>query len=74
MTRVVRVRFEKGVLKPLEPLDLSEGEEVLVEIKEDIIEYARRIRKLINTNEEPSEVLSRERERFCFGYRVEGCY
>ncbi len=58
------MRFEKGVLKPLEPLDLSEGEEVLVEIKEDIIEYARRIRKLISTNEEPSEVLSRERERF----------
>jgi len=58
------VRYEKGVLKPLEPLDLSEGEEVLVEIKENIIEYAKRIRKLISTNEEPSEVLSRERERF----------
>ncbi|MEL9939453.1 MAG: antitoxin family protein [Ignisphaera sp.] len=33
MARVVRVRYENGVLKPLEKLDLSEGEEVEVVIR-----------------------------------------
>ncbi|AEM38321.1 protein of unknown function DUF104 [Pyrolobus fumarii 1A] len=32
MSRVIRVRYEGGVLKPLEPLDLEEGEEVQVVI------------------------------------------
>lgn len=27
------MRYEKGVLKPLEPLDLREGEELVVEVK-----------------------------------------
>ncbi len=30
MIKVVRVRYEKGVLKPLEPLKLKEGEERIV--------------------------------------------
>ncbi len=30
MTKVIRVRYEKGVLKPLEKLDLKEGEELRV--------------------------------------------
>ncbi len=33
MSKVIRVKYEKGVLKPLEPLDLREGEEVVVEVK-----------------------------------------
>lgn len=33
MSKVVRVRYEKGVLKPLEPLELREGEEVVVRIE-----------------------------------------
>ncbi len=33
MSRVIRVRYEKGVLKPLEPLQLREGEEVDVVIR-----------------------------------------
>jgi predicted DNA-binding antitoxin AbrB/MazE fold protein len=33
MSKVIRVRYEKGVLKPLEPLDLQEGEEVQVIIQ-----------------------------------------
>ena len=33
MPRLVRARYEKGVLKPLEPLELREGEEVLVRIE-----------------------------------------
>ena len=32
LSKVIRVRYEKGVLKPLEPLELEEGEEVLVRV------------------------------------------
>ncbi len=33
MARVIRARYENGVLKPLEKLDLEEGEEVIVRIE-----------------------------------------
>ncbi|MCE4598717.1 MAG: DUF104 domain-containing protein [Desulfurococcales archaeon] len=33
MSKVIRVRYEKGVLKPLEPLELEEGEELILEVK-----------------------------------------
>ncbi len=33
MSKVIRVRYEKGVLKPLEPLNLEEGEEVQIVIQ-----------------------------------------
>ncbi|MEL9908258.1 MAG: antitoxin AF2212-like protein [Desulfurococcus sp.] len=42
MSKVIRVKYEKGVLKPLEPLELPEGEELLVEI----IDVEERIRRL----------------------------
>ncbi|MEB3773836.1 MAG: antitoxin family protein [Desulfurococcales archaeon] len=32
MSKVVRVRYEKGVLRPLEPLELREGEEVRIQV------------------------------------------
>ena len=34
MTTSVKARFSKGVLTPLEPLDLEEGEEVMVSIED----------------------------------------
>ncbi len=34
MVKVVRVRYEGGVLKPLEPLELKEGEEILIRVEE----------------------------------------
>ncbi|ALU11900.1 hypothetical protein EYM_05920 [Ignicoccus islandicus DSM 13165] len=47
--RVVRARYENGVLKPLEPVELKDGEEVLVRVerlesRENIVEkfYGRR--------------------------------
>jgi len=64
LPKVIRVRYEKGVLKPLERLELQEGEEVEIILEEDIVEFARRVRKLIRAQEEPSELLSRERDRF----------
>jgi len=30
LSRVIRVRYENGVLKPLEPIELEEGEEAQV--------------------------------------------
>ncbi len=62
MSKVIRVRYEKGVLKPLEPIDLKEGEEVQVVIQssESIAErfygIARKHRPDLD-NEEFLEVL-----------------
>jgi len=33
LSKVVRVKYEKGVLKPLEPLNLKEGEELQIVIQ-----------------------------------------
>ncbi len=33
MSKAIRVRYEKGVLKPLEPVELQEGEELVVFIR-----------------------------------------
>jgi len=33
LSKVVRVRYENGVLKPLEPLELREGEELVIFIR-----------------------------------------
>ena len=33
MSRAIKARYEKGVLKPLEPVELKEGEEVLIKIE-----------------------------------------
>ncbi len=33
VSRVIRARYEGGVLRPLEPLDLEEGDELLLEVK-----------------------------------------
>jgi len=33
LSKIVRARYEKGVLKPLEEVGLSEGEEVLIRIE-----------------------------------------
>jgi len=42
LSKAVRVRYEKGVLKPLEPVDLKEGEEVIVRVET----YEDRLRRL----------------------------
>ncbi len=47
MSRVIRVRYEKGVLKPLEPLDLEDGEEVIVIVKRDIKSILRKYRGVL---------------------------
>ena len=42
MSKVVRVKYEKGVLRPLEPVDLREGEELFVRLER----YDDRVRRL----------------------------
>ncbi len=34
MSKVVRARYERGILKPLEPLELEDGVEVILEVRE----------------------------------------
>jgi len=38
LTKVVRARYEKGVLRPLDPIELQEGEEVKVRIEKSLKE------------------------------------
>ena len=33
LLKVIRVKYEKGVLKPLEPVELEEGEELVIFIR-----------------------------------------
>ena len=44
MSRVIRVKYEKGVLRPLEPVDLREGEEVRIRIERSV---RKRLKDLI---------------------------
>ncbi len=41
MSKVIRARYERGVLRLLEPIELREGEEVLVRVER--VEERRRI-------------------------------
>jgi len=44
MVRVIRIRYENGVLKPLEKLEFEEGKELLIRII-DIEERRRMLRR-----------------------------
>jgi len=52
LSKVVRARYEKGVLKPLEPVELREGEEVLVRIERSLRE---KLKDLVGVLGESSE-------------------
>ena len=43
LSKVIRVRYENGVLRPLEPVELREGEEVRIRIEENIRERLKDI-------------------------------
>ncbi len=61
MSKVVRVRYEKGVLKPLEPLDLEEGEEALITIKRDVRRVLKKYRGALGRSS-TKELLELEEE------------
>ena len=47
MSRVIRVRYEKGVLKPLSSVNLEEGREYKVIVEEDIDELIKKYRGVL---------------------------
>jgi len=47
LSRVIRVRYEKGVLKPLGSVNLEEGREYKVIVEEDIDELIRKYRGIL---------------------------
>ena len=61
MSKVVRARYERGVLKLLEPVDLKEGEEVIVRLEtyEDRLRRLRKYRGILGkaSKEEIEELL-----------------
>jgi len=62
MARVIRVRYENGVLKPLEKLDFKEGEELIVVVKsKSFYELARSIS--VEAKEDIDKVLEEVRGR-----------
>ena len=68
MAKVIEAVYENGVLKPLERLDLKEGQRVRIRIIEkDTIQVAREIRNRLRGSlkgKDLVEDLIRERERF----------
>ncbi len=52
MFKAIRVRYENGVLKPLEPIELKEGEEIQVRIERSLRE---RLKDLIGVLGESNE-------------------
>jgi len=61
LSRTVRARYERGVLKLLEPVELREGEEVIVRLEtyEDRIRRLRKYRGILGkaSKEEIEELL-----------------
>ena len=61
MAKVIRVRYEGGVLKPLEKLDLKEGESVRVIVLRDARGLSEVIKKISreyrDVEEDPLKVL-----------------
>ncbi len=61
LSKVVRARYEGGVLKLLEPVDLREGEEVIVRLEtyEDRLRRLRKYRGILGkaSKEEIEELL-----------------
>jgi len=41
MPKIIEAVYENGVFKPLEKVDLREGEKIRIRIEEDVIELAK---------------------------------
>jgi len=50
MGRVIEAVYEKGILKPLEKIDLKEGERLRIEIKESLVDKIRKYRIKVDTD------------------------
>jgi len=47
VSKVIRVRYEDGVLKPLGNVDLEEGKEYKVVVEEDVDELIKKYRGIL---------------------------
>ncbi|RLI77594.1 antitoxin [Archaeoglobales archaeon] len=50
MAKIIEVVYEDGVFKPLEKVDLKDGERVKVEIKESLVDKLRKYRIKVDTD------------------------
>jgi len=64
LSRAIRVKYEKGVLKPLEPIDLKEGEEALITIRRNVREVLEKYRGILGRSS-IRELLKIEEEAHC---------
>ena len=63
MSKIIKVRYEKGVLKPLEPLDLREGEEIRIQVLPE--KFPELVDKVsIEASEDVDKALREARERW----------
>jgi len=66
MARAIRARYENGVLKPLEKLDLEEGEEVIVRVEKKVayglVELIKELREETPKIDNPMEILEEMRK------------
>jgi len=63
MSKVIRVRYENDVLKPLEPLELREGEELRVQLlPEELPELVEKVS--VEAKEDVDKVLREARMRW----------
>jgi len=70
MARVIRARYENGVLKPLEKLDLREGEEVRVVVLPK--EFSELIEEIeIEAKEDVNKILREDRKRWVRWYSTQ---
>ena len=66
MSKVIRVRYENGVLKPLEPVGLREGEEVRTRIEGGVRERLKGIISVLGGSSEEELEMHLERTDICF--------
>jgi len=70
MAKVIRARYENGVLKPMEKLDLKEGEEVrIVVLPKEFSELIEEIE--IEAKEDVDKILREGRERWVRWYSIQ---
>jgi predicted DNA-binding antitoxin AbrB/MazE fold protein len=61
MTKVIEVIYENGIFKPLEKVDLKDGERVRIKIERSLIEIIRSYQEKFKLKKEDVEEFLRER-------------
>jgi len=61
MTKVIEVIYENGIFKPLEKVDLKDGERVKIKIERSLIEIIRSYQEKFKLKKEDVEEFLRER-------------